>query len=407
MSTEDKAIEEFIDITGIAKSVAEQYLARNDYIVENAVTDYYDTEHVESGSKSEILGSESIQKNNKRSSGSLFKSFSDLRGSENNANNDNNDNDDDDNMNFFTGGEKSGLAVEDPNKRKTGSGRKLVDDLIEKAQKEAGQPDWRENNKLDDNEDTDIKKKKAFRGTGHSLGSIENSVDSKTILGENNLSDNSGRGEKVTRTITFWKEGFSIDDGELYKYDDPKNQDYLKQLNMGRAPLSLLKVQMFQDVDVNVVKKLDESYHDHQKSKPRVFGFQGSGKRLGSPIPGEPTTVEEALAKYEDTKNTASVTNSGTDNKKEESEDVSGQQGDTSIQIRLATGERIIQRFNSTDKIEEIYNFVATKDNTTTTNNNRAWGLVTLFPTQPLDDKKSQTIAEAGLKNAVIIQRWI
>lgn len=408
MSTEDKAIEEFIDITGIVKSVAEQYLARNDYDVENAVNDYYNTEHVEPGSKSEISKNDSIlnnnnNKNNKRSSGSLFKSFSDLRGSENHSgNNDNDDNDDDDNMNFFTGGEKSGLAVEDPNKRKTGSGRKLVDDLIEKAQKEADQPDWRQNNKLDDNEDTNIKKKKAFKGTGHSLGSIENSVDSKTVLGENLSSDNSGRGEKVTRTITFWKEGFSIDDGELYKYDDPKNQDYLKQLNMGRAPLSLLKVQMFQDVDVNVVKKLDESYHDHQKLKPRVFGFQGNGQRLGSPIPGEPTTVEEAIAKYENNTNISSVTNPESENKNEVSEDINEEQGDTSIQIRLATGERIIQRFNSTDKIEEIYNFVATKDN----NSNRAWGLVTSFPTKPLDDKKSQTIAEAGLKNAVIIQRW-
>lgn len=403
MSAEQQAIDSFVGITGSAQSIAEQYLARNDNDVELAVNDYYNTEHIAPGTKTKQLPTSTAGKEKKKpsSSGSVVRSFSDLRGGSGDGFKDDDEGSDND-MNFFTGGQKSGLAVEDPLKKKSGNGRKLVDDLIEKAQKEAGEPDWRDNESSE--EEKDVKKKKMFKGTGHSLGSIENSVESKTILGEN-TTDGSAKPEKVTRTITFWKEGFSIDEGELYKYDDPKNQEYLKQLNMGRAPLSLLNVQMFQDVDVSVVKKLEDSYYDHQKSKPRVFGFQGEGNRLGSPVPGEPTTVEEAIAKY------GSEISSFSSNEKPEdlevskpkanNEPTSASEGDTTIQIRLANGERIVRKFNSTDKVEDIYNFVAAK-----ADNSRPWGLVTSFPTSPLDNKKDETITSAGLKNAVIIQRW-
>lgn len=402
MSAEQEAIDSFVGITGSAQSIAEQYLARNDNDVELAVNDYYNTEHIAPGTKTEQLPTFTTRKEKKKpsSSGSVVRSFSDLRG----GGNDDGFNDDgegsDSDMNFFTGGQKSGLAVEDPFKKKSGNGRKLVDDLIEKAQKEAGEPDWRDNE--DSNEDKDVKKKKMFKGTGHSLGSVENAVESKTILGEN-TTDGSSKPEKVTRTITFWKEGFSIDEGELYEYDDPKNQEYLKQLNAGRAPLSLLNVQMFQDVDVNVVKKLEDSYYDHQKSKPRVFGFQGEGHRLGSPIPGEPATVEEAIAKYgsEISSSNEKTEDLEVSKPKMNNEPTTASEGDTTIQIRLANGERIVRKFNSTDKVEEIYNFVSSK-----ADNSRPWGLVTSFPTSPLDDKKDETIASAGLKNAVIIQRW-
>lgn len=386
----EKAIQEFIDITGHTRSIAEQYLNKNDFIVTMAVNDYYNNEHITPGTKADTTPKAVNNPNVKqrKSGGSTLKSFSDLK-------NDNGSDDDDGDINFFTGGEKSGLAVEDPNKKK--NGRSLVDELLEKAQREAGEPDWRDNA---DSDEASSKKQKSFRGTGHSLGSVENAIESKTIEDPSNQAHGFKKPEKVTRTITFWKEGFSVDDGELYKYDDPKNQEYLQQLNTGRAPLSLLNVQMFQDVDVNVDKKLEDSYYSHQKSKPRVFGFQGTGKRLGSPVPGEPTTVEEALAREEAQQATLSQTNTEATAEKTAALGVAGS-GDTTIQIRLGTGERLVQRFNSTDAVESIYTFVANH-----TNDSRAWGLVTSFPTQPLDDKKQQSIADSKLKNSVVIQKW-
>ena len=42
-------------------------------------------------------------------------------------------------------------------------------------------------------------------------------------LGEDDGSeDEEGEGEVVTRLLTFWRDGFSIDDGELLKYDEHK-----------------------------------------------------------------------------------------------------------------------------------------------------------------------------------------
>lgn len=373
----DSVITDFVSITGIDTSVAQQYLSRNDFNLELAINDYYQTENIEPGTKTEPK-SKRQPPSTRPTAGPKFKSFSELNGG--NAT----DPDDDDDMNFFTGGEKSALAVEDPNKKK--NGRSLVDDLLEKAQREAGEPDWREQ----DAKQNGTKIAKTFKGTGHSLGSVDKAVESRTISDPLDRLSGMKKPEKVTRTITFWKEGFNVDDGELYRYDDPQNQAYLEQLKVGKAPLSLLNVEMFQDVDVNVIKKIDESFHDNQKSKPRVFGFHGSGNRLGSPVPGEPTTVEEAIEKY------TSVPEID-----KESKDVIVE-GDTSIQIRFADGSKIVQKFNSTDSVQVVFDFVTSQSNTT-----RSWTLVTSFPPKPLDDQKEITIESAGLKNSVVTQKWI
>lgn len=35
------------------------------------------------------------------------------------------------------------------------------------------------------------------------------------------------------RHLTFWRDGFSVEDGELMRYDDPENQDILTEINSG------------------------------------------------------------------------------------------------------------------------------------------------------------------------------
>lgn len=37
----------------------------------------------------------------------------------------------------------------------------------------------------------------------------------------------------VLRTMTFWKNGFSVGDGELMRYDNPANNKLLEQINAG------------------------------------------------------------------------------------------------------------------------------------------------------------------------------
>ena len=40
-------------------------------------------------------------------------------------------------------------------------------------------------------------------------------------------------GEPVVRRLTFWRDGFTIEDGELRSYDDEENKEFLEAVNAG------------------------------------------------------------------------------------------------------------------------------------------------------------------------------
>lgn len=187
--------------------------------------------------------------------------------------------------------------------------------------------------------DSGIPKPK-FTGQGHKLGDGEN--PSETI--PDPIAHFPRRPEKANREIIFWKQGFTIADGPLHRYDDPSNSAVLQELNQGRVPLALLNVEFGQDVDVSVVRKTDE---DYKPPKRKVGGFGGQGHRLGSPVPGEP------LGSHESTDETVSIETPST-NKEPEPESV----GDTQVQIRFANGKKTSHKFNSTDPISTVYDFV-------------------------------------------------
>lgn len=134
------------------------------------------------------------------------------------------DDDDDEQRNTFAGGETSGLEVTDPN-----NSNSLIRDLLEKAQRGGQRPS-------DTDEDTEEQNKHHFVGKGYRLGS---SVDEAPRVVEDIQEDLPSKPKKVTRQITFWKEGFQVGEGELFRYDDPSNSYYLNELNQGRAPLKL------------------------------------------------------------------------------------------------------------------------------------------------------------------------
>lgn len=39
------------------------------------------------------------------------------------------------------------------------------------------------------------------------------------------------------RHLNFWQDGFSVEDGELMRYDDPENEQILAQINTGSVTL--------------------------------------------------------------------------------------------------------------------------------------------------------------------------
>jgi len=88
--------------------------------------------------------------------------------------------------------------------------------------------------------------------------------------------------ETQVRHLTFWRNGFSIEDGPLMSYDDPANKELLEAIHSGRAPPSLFGVRYNQPLQVMVDQKTNE---DYVKPKPVAKAFGGSGNRLGSPAP--------------------------------------------------------------------------------------------------------------------------
>lgn len=82
-------------------------------------------------------------------------------------------------------------------------------------------------------------------GAGNTLGSDE--VDSAFIPDptapppEAQVED---EGPQV-RHITFWREGFSVEDGPLMRYDDPANSQVLNEINAGYAFSFLVGVRIF------------------------------------------------------------------------------------------------------------------------------------------------------------------
>ncbi|ODQ78996.1 hypothetical protein BABINDRAFT_162075 [Babjeviella inositovora NRRL Y-12698] len=344
MSDQEDIIKQFTGLTNSDRATAETFLAAHDYDLMDAIDGFFKQPSASTPQPSAP----------RRAQAANFGSFSQLNKSSSN------ESEDDDDTNFFTGGEKSALQVENPNAQSRKDTRNLVQDLLKKAAAPQGAH-------------PDETPTQSFSGTGYKLGDA--TTESQTIR-DVRARPQEGR---VSRQITFWRDGFQVGDGALYRYDNPANASYLNTLNQGRAPLDLLDVKFGQDVDVNVTKKLDE---DYVAPKSVVAGFSGSGHKLGSIVPGESPQPEEPQA-------AVLVTKPQTQG-----------EGDSQVQIRLANGRRVVHRFNSTDPVSEVYAFVAAN-----TDGTRAFVLSHAFPVKPIDNS-SLTIEEAGLVNAVVVQRW-
>ncbi|KAJ2962306.1 hypothetical protein NQZ79_g2545 [Umbelopsis isabellina] len=278
---------------------------------------------------------------------------------------------DDEPQSFFAGGEKSGMLVEAP--RKDGQDkRNLVEDILKKAA-ESGAPQP---------EEEEQEKPRYFGGSGYKLGSEEE--PSVQVTAESGSSDEPVSNVPVTRQLTFWRNGFSIGEGPLLRYDDPANEFALNAINSGRAPLSLLDVRPGQAVDVRVAKRLDEDYTPPPKAPPKPF--EGAGHRLGSPSPEVRSSSSSPAPQAQAPR--ASQLN------------VDTTQPVTSLQIRLSDGTRLVSKFNHTHTIADVRGFInASRPGEA----NRTYVLRSSFPPKPLTDE-SLTLADAGLLNSVIVQ---
>ncbi|KAI8387025.1 hypothetical protein BD560DRAFT_383525 [Blakeslea trispora] len=383
MSDQQNLVDQFASLTGASEAQSKFFLEANGWNLELAASQFFEHGGAEVPSISPSrspqqqqeqlvqpasVGSSPITTPAKRKpasgSSSQVRTLRDIMSS-----NDNDDASDDEHENLYAGGEKSGMIVQGPNKR---GGANLVDEILKKAA-EGGQAPEESPKKT--------QKNTAYTGVGYRLGSED---EPSTPVQPVSVADTNEEEEleSVTRNLTFWRNGFSVDDGPLYAYADPANQDMLNSINDGRAPLSLLNVRHGQPVEVRVVKRQDE---DYVAPKIPVKPFGGTGIRLGSAASYSPSPSPSPAPATSAPANTITVDDT---------------QPTTNIQIRLADGSRLIARLNHTHTVADIRRFIESSQPTT-----RSYILQTTFPVKELKNDE-QTVQEAGLLNSVVIQRY-
>lgn len=200
------------------------------------------------------------------------------------------------------------------------------------------------------------------------------------------------RAERVERVLHFWQDGFSVDDGDLYRVDDPRNAEILNLIRQGRAPLNIMNVQPGQEVDVEI-KQHDEKY---VKLKKQFKPFSGSGQRLGSPTPGA-QPIPGAFT------TDPAAPSPGPAAAPAPTADVDESKPTVTLRISLGSGTRLTSRFNTTQTLGDVYDFVRRAEP-----GGRDFVLQTTFPTNELTDQTKVLGEMAEFKRGgAVVQKYL
>ncbi|KAK1752932.1 hypothetical protein QBC47DRAFT_387388 [Echria macrotheca] len=388
MADRDNIILNFRDITGTSLEEALEYLEASHWNPEAATEAFFadmDESHenqlaqnTQAPAEPEYTGprtldgrpapqaagsSSSAKKSQKPPKRTGLATLSSLGGNHSHDEDDGDDEDDDEDdrrgpRDLFAGGEKSGLAVQDPGQR-SNDPRRLINDIVAKAKADA---------KKHQSEQA-TRASRFFGGGGQTLGG--DGVESRRVgQPPQQPIPTAEETPAVERILHIWTDGFSIDDGPLHRFDDPQNQADLNMIRQGRAPLHLMNVRIEQRVDVKLMQ-----HQEKYKQLPKVYRpFGGEGRRLGSPVPGVEAVAAPPVAVSATTPATPSGPATGVDNS----------QPTLMLRIQLPDGTRLPARFNQTQTVGDVYEFIQRASPSTS---GRAWVLSTTFPNKDHTDK--------------------
>ena len=237
-----------------------------------------------------------------------------------------------------------------------------------------------------------------FRGAGQTVGG--DGVESRTIPDPTGqaIPTSASRNEAPPqeRVLHLWADGFSVDDGELHRFDDPQNASDLQMIRQGRAPLHLMNVNYDQPVDVKL-----QQHAENYRALPKVYRpFSGEGRRLGSPVPGDGNVPPTPPPTTTTTNTSAAASGSQTP-----STQVDESQPTLLLRIQMPDGTRLPARFNTTQTVGEVYDFVQRASAATQT---RPWVLATTFPSKDHTDK-SLVLGEMPefKKGGTAVVKWL
>ncbi|KAK8017855.1 UBX domain-containing protein 1 [Apiospora rasikravindrae] len=293
---------------------------------------------------------------------------------------DSDDDDDDDERRTYAGGEKSGLAVQDPNQGRPDP-KSIINDLLAKAKSNARRPE--------SESPAGPSTPSTFRGSGQTLGG--EGVASRTIPdpsasrspagGAGGRNQPASNAQVQERVLHLWRDGFSIDDGPLRRFDDPENADALRMIQQGRAPVHLMNVRYDEPLDVKL-----QQHEENFRQLPKVYKpFSGEGRRLGSPVPGDGGAASAAAASTAPAAAASSSTSSSAAATSSSAVAVDDSQPTIMIRIQMPDGTRLPARFNTTHTVNDVYEFIVRSSPELRAG---GWVLATTFPNKDHTEKE-------------------
>ncbi|CAH1989830.1 unnamed protein product [Acanthoscelides obtectus] len=364
MSDQDDKVTQFTAITGVSEDRAKFYLESAAWQVEVALARYYENDgDVEAAGESQSTPREqdrspvSQNRPKPKPRSSNIATMNTLTTSSD---------EEEEGQAYYAGGsENSGQQVLGPPKK-----RDIVADMFQSVHDHGVE--------VLDPATSSRSSNRTFPGTGYKLGQDEN--DTEIIPGAAEPQ------RPAIVHLRLWRDGFSINDGDLRPYTDPNNAQFLDSIKRGEIPQELRQGNA--EVHLAMEDRRMEAYKPQQK-KRSTKAFQGQGYTLGSPAPAvvgaskeEDKPVNEAKAKEVLKLDTTKPT--------------------TSLQIRLADGSRLVGQFNHDHTIGEVRSFI---QNARPQYQAQTFNLLTTYPSKVLDD--AETIKTAGLLNAAIMQKLI
>ena len=308
------------------------------------------------------------------------------------------DDDDDEPTEWYTGGAASGSVVQDPTKRKNPVGADRMRAALDGAREHGAVDGTRED--LETRTGAGVSGASsfggAFVGSGRTLGSTAAEASAPSAAAEKETADapSSAAEAPQTHVVTFWSNGFTVNDGPLRAYDDPRNTPFMEAVSKGQCPPELVPANPTTPININLVRK-DADYEP--PPEPKYVAFSGAGRTLASPPSPTAAPPEIDTAPPDPAKGTAK---GKTPFSGEWSCDDS--KPSASVQLRLRDGSRKVAKFNLTHTVRDVRAFIASAAPAAAGDGNYALQLAG-FPPERLDDE-ARAVGD-GLAGAVIIQR--
>ncbi|KAG7398168.1 NSFL1 cofactor p47 [Phytophthora boehmeriae] len=190
-----------------------------------------------------------------------------------------------------------------------------------------------------------------------------------------------GESVQPRHIVTFYREGFTVNDGPYRVRSDPANRLFLEALERGHVPQELEGENRNEPVEISLVDKREEDYV--APPPPAYTAFSGEGQTMGSTVYSADAVIQGAAVPLE---------RPVIDDKKPK----------TTLQIRLHNGQRLRETLNLDHTIRDLHAIIQLNDAGA-----QPYTLLAGFPPRPVSTDLEQTIEQAGLKGAAVTQKLI